>query len=226
MRPLSKRLQVIFDLVPKGAKVADIGTDHAYLPIALSLENRCKKIIACDINQKPLNKAKENILKFGIENIETRLGNGLSPVKSGEADTIVIAGMGGDIISQILSSCNWLIEDNPTLLLQPMTSAEILRGFLISNRFEITGETPIIEQGKVYTVICAKYSGEAKFYPIGYEYSGLVSAKTEEGRLYLLKQLKRISNCIDDISVLPHKTEETQYLTKVKNHINKLLEIY
>lgn len=225
MRPLSVRLQVIFDLVPKGAKVADIGTDHAYLPIALSLSGKCERIIACDINEKPLSKAKENILKFGIENIETRLGDGLSPVKSGDADTVIIAGMGGDVISQILSSCNWLIADKPTLLLQPMTSAEILRAFLFENRFEIISESPVIDSGKVYTVICARYSGEEKVYPIGYEYSGLVSAKTEEGRLYLLKQHKRISNCINDISALPQKTEETGYLIKVKEHINKLLEI-
>ena len=226
MRPLSTRLQVIFDLVPKGARVADIGTDHAYLPIFLFLSGKCDKIIACDINENPLNKAKENIIKFGIENIETRLGDGLSAVKDGEADTVIIAGMGGDVISQILKNCNWLRKEKYTLLLQPMTSAEVLRSFLFENCFEIVSETPVTDQGKVYTVISARYSGKANTYPAGAEYTGLITAKSEEGRMYLLKQHKRISSCINDISALPQKTTEREYLIKVKEHINKLLEIY
>ncbi len=226
MRPLSTRLQVIFDLVPKGARVADIGTDHAYLPISLSLSGKCDRIIACDINKKPLNKAKENIIKFGIENIETRLGNGLSAVKDGEADTIIIAGMGGDVISQILKNCNWLRKKGYTLLLQPMTSAEALRSFLFENCFEIISETPVSDQGKVYTVISARYCGQKTTYPKGAEYTGLITAETEEGKLYLLKQLKRISSCINDISSLPCKAEETEYLTRVREHIKKQLEIY
>ncbi|MEE0945647.1 MAG: class I SAM-dependent methyltransferase [Acutalibacteraceae bacterium] len=224
MRPLSKRLQVIFDLVPVGSRVADIGTDHAYLPIALSLSGKCSKIIACDINEKPLNKAKENIARFRISDIETRLGDGISPVNAGEADTIIVAGMGGDVISHILQSCQWLKNNGITLLLQPMTSAEILRTYLFDNSYEITKEIPLTENGKVYTVICARFSGKKVLLPMGSEYTGMVTASSEEGRLYLSKQFRRIDNCIEDIKSLSQKTDELTYLTKVREHIKDLLE--
>ena len=164
--------------------------------------------------------------KFKIINIDTRLGDGLSPIKEGEADTIIIAGMGGDVISHIISDCSFIKNPDITLLLQPMTSAEVLRSFLFENCFEIVSETPVTDQGKVYTVISARYSGKANTYPAGAEYTGLITAKSEEGRMYLLKQHKRISSCINDISTLPQKTTEREYLIKVKEHINKLLEIY
>lgn len=225
MRPLSARLKAIFDLVPDKAKVADIGTDHAYLPIALSLENKCESIIACDINEKPLSSARKNINKFGIKNIDVRLGNGLSPVNKGEADTIIIAGMGGDVISHILAECDWVKNKNITLLLQPMTSAEILRTFLIENCFEILSETAIIEQGKIYTVIEVHYCGIKKSYPAGFEYTGLISSDYPEGKAYILKQLKRIDCCIKDLLKVPDKSETIAQLKKVKTYIESLLEI-
>ena len=186
MRPLSARLQVIFDSVPNGAQVADIGTDHAYLPIALSMSDKCKKIIACDIKEKPLAKAKENIQKFGIKNIDTRLGNGLSPVKKGEVDTVIIAGMGGEVISEIINSCPWAKDQGITFLLQPMTSAELLRLYLFDDCFEIMKETALIDQGKIYTVMSVKYNGNKTHYEVGSQFIGKVKADTEEGRLYIL----------------------------------------
>ncbi len=223
MRPLSKRLQVIFDLVPDGAKVADIGTDHAYLPISLSLSLKAKRVIACDIKEKPLQKARENIEKFGVSNVETRLGDGISPVLKGEADTIIIAGMGGDVISHILSCCDWIKDEKVTLLLQPMTSAEILRHFLAENLFYIEKEVPVSDSGKVYTVMSVKYTGVKSSYPLGFEFTGCVSCDSEDGSLYLYKQRKRILDCINQISALPEKAEETELYTKILSHIDYVL---
>ncbi len=224
MRPLSVRLQAIFDSVPNGATVADIGTDHAYLPIALSMSDKCKKIIACDIKEKPLAKARENINKFHIKNIDTRLGNGLNPVNKGEVNTVIIAGMGGEVISEIIDSCPWAKDQSITFLLQPMTSAEQLRLYLFDNCFEIIKETALIDQGKVYTVMSVKYTGKKTYYEVGAQFIGKIKADTEEGRLYILKQLKRIDSCLKDISKIKDKQNETQYYTEVKKYIEKLLE--
>lgn len=225
MRSLSYRLQVIFDLINDGAKVADIGTDHAYLPIALSLSKKCKSIIACDIKEKPLSKARENIKKFGITDIDTRLSNGLMEISFGEADTVVIAGMGGDVISKILSDCNWIKDSNITLLLQPMTSAEILRKYLLDNRFSILEETPLTEQGKVYSVIKACFTGEKTPYSDGFLYIGKVKANTPDGRAYIEKQLNRINAVIADLESLDGKENDTLKYKEIKKYIDLSLEI-
>ncbi len=225
MRSLSYRLQVIFDLINDGAKVADIGTDHAYLPIALSLSKKCKSIIACDIKEKPLSKARENIKKFGITDIDTRLSNGLMEISFGEADTVVIAGMGGDVISKILSDCNWIKDSKITLLLQPMTSAEILRKYLLDNRFSILEETPLTEQGKVYSVIKACFTGEKTPYSDGFLYIGKVKANTPDGRAYIEKQLNRINAVIADLESLDGKENDTLKYKEIKKYIDLSLEI-
>lgn len=224
MRSLSYRLQVIFDLINEGASVADIGTDHAYLPIALSLSKKCKSIIACDIKEKPLEKARENIKKFGISDIDTRLSNGLMEINFGEADTVVIAGMGGDVISKILDNCSWVKSNKITLLLQPMTSAEILREYLLKNRFSILEEVPLSDQGKVYSVIKARFSDSENIFEDGFLYTGKVTAATPDGRAYLEKQSNRIGNVINDLEKLSNKEETLKY-KKIKEYIDLLLEI-
>lgn len=225
MKALSKRLQVIFNLINDGAKVADIGTDHAYLPIALSLSGKCKSIIAADIKEKPLNKARENIEKIGTLNIETRLSNGLTEINYGEADTIVVAGMGGDVISGIIDGCSWVKNEKITLLLQPMTSAEILREYLLNNAFGIISETAISEQGKVYTVIEARYNKKKISYEDGFLFTGKITPDTTDGRLYLEKQSKRVSVLLNDLIKLDNKEEEKAKYTAIKEYIDLLLEI-
>lgn len=225
MRHLSKRLQVIFDLVPDGARIADIGTDHAYLPIALAMEKKAKNIIACDIREKPLSKARENIKKFTGLSVETRLGDGISPISHGEADTVIIAGMGGDVISHILSGCNWIKDENILLLLQPMTSAEILRKYLAENLFSIEKEIPVCDSGKVYTVMSVRYSGIKESHPVGFEFTGGITADSPDGVLYLEKQRKRISDCIVQISPLSEKKSETELYRKILNHIESVLNL-
>lgn len=221
MRPLSKRLQVIFDLVPDEALVADIGTDHAYLPIALSKSGKAKKIIACDIKEKPLKTAQKNIEKFNIQNIDLRLGDGVSPVKEQEVNTVIIAGMGGDVISHIISSCSWLKNSDVLLLLQPMTSAELLRTFLYKNLFEIKKEIAVSDSSKVYSVMCVGYSGVNKQYPTGSEFIGKVSSDTPDGRLYIEKQRSRIKKCINMLSSVESKQDEVKHLSEILNYIEK-----
>jgi tRNA (adenine22-N1)-methyltransferase len=211
--------------VPVGAKVADVGTDHAYLPIALAKAGKAKSIIACDIKEKPLEKARENIEKFGVFGIETRLGDGISPIKEGEADTVIIAGMGGDVITHILSNCPWIKNSGVFLMLQPMTGAEVLRSFLNSNLFCIEKEIPLVDAGEVYSVMLVRFSGIKENLPSGFEFSGKVSAKTKEGRLYLEKQRKRILDCVNSLSKTKGKEAEANYYTEILNHLNTLLGV-
>ncbi len=224
MRELSPRLQVIFDLVPTWAKVCDVGTDHAYLPIALSKSGKAKSIIACDINESPLKKAKENIENSKETNIDLRLGDGLSPVKENEANTVIIAGMGGEVIRHILSSCDWIKNPDLLLLLQPMTSAELLRSFLIDNFFEIQKEIPVSDASKLYSVMAVRFTGVKKTYKKGYEFVGEVSPDTVVGKLYIEKQKKRIRSCLNQIKDIKSKAHEANELIEILSYIENILE--
>ncbi len=157
---ITPRLRCIVDCT-SAHTVADIGCDHAYVPIALIEEGRAKNVIACDINKGPVMIAEENIKKHNKEDfIKTRIGNGLSPIEEGEADTIIIAGMGGELICSILND-DIKKAKAATLVLQPMNDQNVVRKFLIDNGFEIIGEDIALEGFKVYNIIVAK-SGVGK----------------------------------------------------------------
>jgi len=153
---LSDRLQAILECVGSCEVLADIGTDHAYLPIEACRAGVCKIVIACDVNPGPLKMADFNIRSAGLsDRIETRLGDGLQPLNPNEADCIVIAGMGGMRIWQILT-------DEPQkarsfrLILQPQHDLEQLRKNLHSFGMEITDEKLVREGSRFYVIICAE----------------------------------------------------------------------
>lgn len=138
-------------------KVADIGTDHAYIPVQLALKGSLDKIIATDLNVGPLDAARANIKANGCDDmIECRLGGGLSPLEAGECDTIIIAGMGGELISAILGEGEAVAKSADTLLLQPMNSQDTLRKFLLTNGYMISDEDLEVEGFKVYNLIIAR----------------------------------------------------------------------
>ena len=135
---LSVRLSAIADYVKKGAFVCDVGTDHGYLAVHLMKSGVAKRVIATDINAKPLANAQKNIEKSEVFGIELRLCDGLGGVNRGEADTVIIAGMGGEVISGILERGASIVrEKNITLFLQPTTSPVFLRRYLCENGFSI-----------------------------------------------------------------------------------------
>ena len=160
MRQLKKRLYTVATLVPKGSRVADIGTDHGHLPIYLIGAGISPFCLACDIKEKPLQSARENIAKTGTKNIETRLGAGLLPVSPEEVDCITVAGMGGEVIATILEESPWVRDEKYTLILQPMTSADALRRYLSETGFSIESETACEENRKIYSVLKVRFSGE------------------------------------------------------------------
>lgn len=154
------RLSSCASFVREGSRLADIGTDHGYLPIALCRSGRIPLALACDVNPLPLRSAEENITKFGLnERIRTRLSDGLDEVHPDEADDIVIAGMGGELIADILSRCEWIKDTKKRLILQPMTRHDALIRFLYENGFLIEAQEAAYDGGKYYTVLCVRYDG-------------------------------------------------------------------
>jgi len=157
---LKGRLGAIAGMVPVCRTVCDIGTDHAYIPIYLVSGDICGKAVATDVRKGPLQVAGENILSFGLDDrIELRLGDGLEPLREGEAEVIVIAGMGGALIRDLLEQGRSKAVKAQKLVLQPMKAPELVREWLCENGFEITGEELAEEEGKIYTLIGAHWTG-------------------------------------------------------------------
>ena len=202
---LTKRLSLIASMVDRGAVVADIGTDHAHLPIYLVNNNVCPSALACDIKESPLETGRQNIVLCHLEDkIQTRLSDGLSNIKSNEADTFTIAGMGGDMIIHILSSCPYIFDDKYTLILQPMTKYPTLMGWLFDNGFEILRQECIHEGKHCYTVIKACFSGEKIPHEPEDEFLGKLDLSEEENRLFLIKEIKKAEKrSIGDPTLVP-----------------------
>ncbi len=159
---ISKRLCTASSFVRDGAVVADIGTDHAYLPIYLAKQGRIKKAYACDINEGPIQRARENISKYKLDNlIEARLQNGLEGIEALAPTDIVICGMGGELIASILDKSSYVRQKGIRLILQPMTFVKELRKYL-ENGFFTIAENVICEEGKIYQLMCVEYDGILK----------------------------------------------------------------
>lgn len=159
---LTPRLSCIYSHIT-GKIIADIGTDHAYIPIELAKNNRIRRAFACDINKGPCDIARANIENEGFSDIiEVRLGGGLSVIEKGEADEIIIAGMGGKLICDILAA-DLETAAAARLVLQPMNAQAELRHFLIDNGFKITGEDLEIEGFKVYNILTAEKGEQSAF---------------------------------------------------------------
>ncbi|MBO4915075.1 MAG: SAM-dependent methyltransferase [Oscillospiraceae bacterium] len=174
---LQPRLQRIADCVPQGTRLADVGTDHGYLPVWLIQNKRISHAIASDINAAPLEHARRTAELYGVddEQLELRLCAGLEGYAPNEADTIVIAGMGGETIAAILDAVFWLRGGDTVLLLQPMTKVELLRRHITENGFRIISERLVLDKGVIYTVIEAisgtgqKLSGAEAWCGVGLE---------------------------------------------------------
>ncbi len=154
---LTQRLKLIYNIIPKCDTLADIGTDHGYIPITCALDGVCNKAVAMDVNKGPLEAAQVNIDKYNLgDKITARLSDGLQKLAPGEADVIVIAGMGGPLIAQILENGKNVVADNTTLILQPMIAQRELREYLYNSNFEITDEYVCREENKFYNIFKVK----------------------------------------------------------------------
>jgi tRNA (adenine22-N1)-methyltransferase len=167
-------MRAIVDLSPKCGCVADIGSDHGLMPIALILEGRAQKAIATDISEKSLDKAKSNLRKYKMEDlVEIRTGDGLSILNTGDVQLIIIAGLGGQLIAEIVRTGHRLFEDGTLLLASPNQAAALLREALAKAGFETLDEDLVQENKKFYPMMLMKkgYPKEHGF--LDYEFGRL-----------------------------------------------------
>lgn len=165
---LTPRLQAIADQIAPGARLADIGTDHAHLPIWLIEQGRAASAVASDIREGPLARAQENAERHGcLDRIALRLGAGLDKVRPDECDTVSIAGMGGETIADILAAAPWTAAGEHLLLLQPMTMVAELRRWLWANGYAIERECLTREEHRRYVVLTVHGGAERRDVPLG-----------------------------------------------------------
>lgn len=158
---LSLRLKTIADMVTEGGVLADVGCDHGYLPVYLVLNKKISGAIAMDVGKGPLSRAKEHILAYGLEQyIETRLSDGLTALEPGEADTLVIAGMGGPLMEQILTKGRAVTESFREMILQPQSDIGHFRGFIRRSGWKIIKEEMVLEDGKFYPMMKVVPAGQ------------------------------------------------------------------
>lgn len=161
---ISKRLRAAADFVRADAYVADVGTDHAYLPIYLARIGKIRGGVASDINEGPYLCAKKNIAAEGLSSLLTAVHTaGLCGIEEYAPTDIMICGMGGELIASILEDAPWVKNERIRLILQPMTHPELLRKYLLNSGFNIIDEK-IIHEDKLYVVLCAEFSGKKEEY--------------------------------------------------------------
>lgn len=164
MAELSKRLQAVADLVTPGMRLADVGTDHAYIPIYLTQNGLVPSAIAMDINKGPLERADTHILEHGLDGkIVTRLSDGLVNLKMEEADTMIAAGMGGGLVIHILNEDPAKTRSLKELILQPQSELAKVRRYLEEHRFRIVAEDMVEEDGKYYPMMKLVHGEEAPY---------------------------------------------------------------
>lgn len=237
---LSPRLRAIAEQVPQGACLADVGTDHGYLPVWLLRSGRIDSAIAADLREGPLNRSRETAQRFGVtDQISFRLCDGLSAIRPEEADTVTIAGMGGETIVSILEAAPWT-KEGTLLLLQPMTGFAELRLWLQERGYQITGERIVCEGKKLYSILTVKggemppmspaelWAGRQNGGPLRLEYLAMIRKKVEKAlcgqQAAQVPDQSRVEelNCV--LSGLTKMEKELETMTTVGEIYNFLQE--
>ena len=214
---LSKRLACAATFARKGDFIADVGTDHAYLPIYLYRAGIIKGAVVGDINQGPIDRAKANIREYSCGDVIIPiLSDGLCKIDEFSPNTVFILGMGGELIVNIISKAEWLKQNKTRLVLQPMTHAEILRRYLFDNGFEIVDEV-LVEDGKIYQIIVAEYTSKKTFADELELLFGRINLSKKEPLLLLALQ--------KEVSVLAARLEGKQKAGLNGGEDAKLLEL-
>ncbi len=197
-QPLDDRLMAVAQFVREGSVCADIGCDHGKLSVYLAKSGRCKKVIACDVSEKPLEKARAALKRAGCKNVECRLGDGLSVINEDEVDDIVIAGLSGVTLGKILFASQQFWKGGYRFVFVPASKSDYLRMFLCENGFEILCEKPVIAAGRAYTVINAMYTGK-KYTPTKLFCAvGLIKGTGKAASAYKQKLLRHLHKQKDD----------------------------
>ena len=215
---LSPRLAAAAGLLDGGKTVADVGTDHAYIPAYLIQSGKCTHVIASDIGGKPLENARQTLRKYGLEEqIELRISDGLCAYSPEEAEEICICGMGGTLIAEILAAAPWILRPGMHLVLQPMTHSEDVRAFLCGHGFLLRREVCVSEGGRhVYCCISADWVGQTEPVPAGFSYFGtLLRQEDAAAKAFVKKQYLRVKKRADALRGAGIHPEEEAMLREV-----------
>ena len=227
---LSLRLKTVASMVTKGNRIADIGTDHGYVPIYLVKNHIVPNALAMDINKEPLRRALNHIRDNGLEDqIETRLSDGLKEYKTGESETILIAGMGGGLVCKILMEGFHKLAGIKEFILSPHSEWDEVRRFLQENGFQIIDETMLVDEGKFYVIIKA-IIGHMEYDKVIYYKYGKLLLENQHPVLYeyLMKEKRLYENLYHELS--EHNYESTkvrrQEINNVLHDIHEALTYY
>ncbi len=207
------RLECIKSMVLKCGVAADIGTDHGYVAEMLLRDNTCEKVIATDLNEGPLNRAIEYLTSADLESrCDFRLGSGLTVLNENEADALIIAGMGGELIADIIETSKNIALRSSQLILQPMTTADRLRRYLYENGFRIIDENIVKELHHYYFIIKAVSGNAGVENEIYYEISKILLDKKEP---LMTEYLKKILDINENIIRSIEKNNNSDYNEKI-----------
>jgi tRNA (adenine22-N1)-methyltransferase len=237
------RLSAIVEMVPNGVTVADIGTDHAYLPVELILQNKVPFAVAGDVHEGPYQAAQATVQQAGLsEQISVRLGDGLAVLGAGEVNTVILAGMGGSTMVAILAASPTVTAQLKLLILQPMSGAALLRQWLVAEGWDFDAETLVKEEGRIYEIIRVRnrgldraeqpgqaalpHSDEWQREPLLYEIGPLLwRDKHPLLRCQLLLKIKSIEQILQELerSASPQAINKTQYYCEQRVKLKELL---
>lgn len=231
MMNLSKRLEAIANFVEKDSRVCDIGTDHGYIPVYLVKEGISKKTIATDISRGSLDKIIDLIEREKLnDSIEARLGDGLDILKALEVDTLIIAGMGGILITEILEKGKNKLDGIDNFIFQPMVASKELRKYLVANNFKIIDEDLVFEEGKYYEIINAKRGEQKIKKDINYEIGrSLIEKSHPLLKAFVKHKIDKIKSIMNEIRSIDteksrKKYKESQELLEDYQEVLKLIE--
>jgi len=211
---LPDRLSMVAALVPPGVAVADIGSDHAYLPVHLVRSGITPRAIACDIAEGPLENARKNVERAGLQGqIELRLSNGFEHFAIEDAGCWILAGMGGTLMARLLDAAPWLRAPGTVIVAQPMRRAEDLRAWLITHGFAIETEIACTDTGRAYLALRATFNEQCtrNNEPMGagyIHYGELIHNPDPIARILLTRELQRLETIVHcSLSVVNSKKE-------------------
>ena len=223
MLKLRSRLNMAAQMVRKDSRLADIGTDHAYLTASLILDGTVKSAVAADLRKGPLENAEATVKAYGIaDKVVLRLSDGLTAISPEEADDIVIAGMGGILISEILSAAPWVKNEKYKLILQPQSHDEVLRAWLWDNGFEISEEASCFDDGKSYICMSAFYTGQSSAHSEAQILLGGFAEKDDEASAaFVEKKLRRVRVRLDALGKSDADNAEIEALKRIIDEVNR-----
>ncbi len=226
--PISKRLLACAARVPVGAKVADIGADHGYLSIELLQSGRAVFVHASELREQPLKKAMENAEKYGVvEKMRFSQADGLAAVDKDSVDTVICAGMGGELIAQILRACPWVTDPQYTLILQPQSSGNDLRRQLGEMGFSIEEEGLVEDGGFLYQVLCARYGNPQVLTP-GQQYVSPALLRSGDPLLpaYLERIIQALTKTVAGISKAETPRPRLAYYQTALEQVREMRDNY